>query len=154
MKKFISILIPIVICFCVGLIASYFQSDAIQTWYPFLNKPELTPPDIVFPIAWSILYLCMGISVGLIIISRSTEKKGLIGLFAAQLFFNFAWSFLFFYFRNPFWGLIDIVILNILVTAYTVKSYPVNKVSSILFWPYLIWIYFATYLNAYILLNN
>ena len=66
MKKIIPILIAILICFGVGCTASYFQSEAILNWYPTLDKPSLTPPDMAFPIAWSLIYLCMGISIGLI----------------------------------------------------------------------------------------
>ena len=154
MKKFLSILIPVLICFAVGLTASYFQSDAIHNWYPYLQKPTLTPPNIVFPIAWSIIYLCMGISIGLILISGTREKNVLTGLFIVQLFLNFCWSILFFYFRNPLWGFVDILLLDLVVTSYAIKSYPVKKASSLLFIPYLLWIYFATYLNGYILIYN
>lgn len=149
-----SILLPVLICFAIGLTASYLQHDAIQSWYPFLNKPALTPPNIVFPIAWSIIYLCMGISIGIIYLSHSRQRRALIRLFCIQLVFNFAWSFLFFYLENPLLGLIDILLLDVFVTLYAIRSYPEKKISSILFWPYIVWIYFATYLNGYILLNN
>lgn len=154
MRKTILLLIPILICFLIGLTASYFQSDAIETWYPYLNKPSLTPPNLAFPIAWSIIYLCMGISIGLILIANTTKKIELGTLFCIQLLLNFAWSILFFYFQNPFLGLVDILLLDICVTIFAVKSYPVRKVSSILFWPYIAWIFFATYLNGYIFLYN
>lgn len=154
MKKAIAIISPILLCFVVGSTASLFQQHAIEAWYPFLNKSELTPPSFVFPIAWSLIYLCIGVSAGLIYLSDSKRKKELIQLFAIQLFFNFAWSFLFFYFKNPLLGFIDILILDILVTTYVIKSYSEHKTSSILFWPYMVWIYFATYLNGYILVYN
>lgn len=154
MRKTILLLIPILICFLIGLTASYFQSDAIETWYPYLNKPSLTPPNLAFPIAWSIIYLCMGISIGLILIANTAKKIELGTLFCIQLILNFAWSILFFYFQNPFLGLVDILLLDICVTIFAVKSYPVRKVSSILFWPYIAWIFFATYLNGYIFLYN
>lgn len=154
MKKVTLVIVPVIICFLIGFTASYFQKDAIETWYPYLDKPDLTPPNIVFPIAWSIIYLCMGISIGLILISNALKKKELTSLFIIQLLLNFAWSILFFYFQNPLLGLIDILLLDICVTVYAIKSYPVKKVSSILFWPYIIWIYFATYLNGYIFINN
>lgn len=154
MRKVFAILIPVLVCFGVGLTANYFQTDAIHNWYPYLNKPALTPPNMVFPIAWSILYLCMGISIGLILLTNSRRKSTLIGLFVAQLVLNFFWSFLFFYMRNPLWGLIDIILLDILLIIYAVKSYPVKKWSSILFMPYILWVLFATYLNAYIFLHN
>ena len=63
MKRIIPILIAILICFGVGWTASYFQSESILNWYPALEKPSCTPPDIAFPIAWSFIYLCMGISI-------------------------------------------------------------------------------------------
>lgn len=154
MKKAMYIVLPVVICCLVGFIASLFQKDAMVNWYPYLQKPLLTPPDMVFPIAWTFLYICMGVSIGLILLSHSLRKKPLVILFCVQLLFNFAWSILFFYFRSPWWGLVDIVLLDGCVTAYAIRSYPVKKASSILFWPYILWVYFATYLNGYIFLYN
>ena len=154
MRKVLSIIIPILVCFFVGLTASYFQADAIKNWYPTLIKPALTPPNIVFPIAWSIIYLCMGISIGLIINSATEQKRFFVKAFIMQLFFNFTWSIGFFYFQNPLIGFINILLLDIFVINYTLKSYPVNKVSSILFIPYVAWLLFATYLNGYILMYN
>lgn len=154
MKKVLSILIPVLICFGVGFTASLFQQDAIENWYPLLNKPELTPPNIVFPIAWSILYLLMGISIGLIIASDSKEKPFFIKLFSIQLVLNFLWSMVFFYMQNPLLGLIDIILLDIVIVVYIIKTYKEFKASSMLFVPYLLWVMFASYLNLYILLNN
>lgn len=154
MKKYKYILIPVLICYLIGIIASVFQKDSIKNWYPHLNKPALTPPNVAFPIAWSTIYLCIGVSVGLILLSKSNKKKPLVKLFGTQLFLNFAWSILFFFFRSPAMGMIDILLLDFFVTKYAVKSYPVKKTSSMLFWPYMAWIYFATYLNGYILKNN
>lgn len=154
MKKVLNIITPVLICFLVGFTASYFQSDSISTWYPQLNKPFLTPPNIIFPIAWSIIYLLIGISIGLILNSNSKEKKTLTTVFAIQLFFNFTWSILFFYMQNPLLGFINIIVLDILVIYYIAKSKSVNKISAYLFVPYLLWILFATYLNGYVLLYN
>lgn len=154
MKRISGFLIPVIICFLVGVSASFIQSDSIEHWYPFLKKPSLTPPNIVFPIAWSILYLCMGVSIGFIINSQSPKKKYFMGLFAAQLFLNFMWSILFFYFRNPLWGLIDILALDVVIINYAIKTYKEFRISSLLFFPYIAWVTFATYLNLYILYNN
>lgn len=154
MKKVIYILIPVLTCFLVGLTASHFQAESIKTWYPLLDKPALTPPNIVFPIAWGIIYLCMGISLGMILLNKSKEKAFLTKLFILQLFLNFIWSILFFYYQNPLLGFVDIILLDIAVAWYTIRSYPVNKTSSLLFLPYLFWLCFASYLNGYILINN
>lgn len=154
MKKILNIVLPTLLCFCIGITASYFQSDSIQSWYPLLNKPSLTPPNIAFPIAWSIIYLCMGISFGLILNSQSKFKSYLSLLFGIQLFLNFMWSISFFYFQSPLLGLINIILLIIFVLYYGFKSYQVQKASAILFIPYILWLAFATYLNSYILAYN
>lgn len=154
MKKTLDILIPIVVCFLVGLTASYFQSASIESWYPLLNKSDITPPNIAFPIVWSILYLFMGVSIGLIINKENVNKKFFIRLFILQLFFNFIWSIVFFAMQNILLGLINIVILDILVIYYALASYKVKKWSSVLFWPYILWLMLATYLNLYIVIYN
>lgn len=154
MRKFLNILLPVIICFLVGFTASYFQSESIQTWYPTLDKPEITPPNIAFPIAWSIIYLCMGISIGLILNSKDRNKNFFISLFAVQLFLNFTWSISFFYLQNPLLGFINIILLDLFVLYYALKCYLAQKVSGILFVPYILWLSLATYLNAYILIYN
>lgn len=154
MKKTLYLIIPVLVCFLVGLTAGYLQKDAIETWYPLLNKPALTPPNLVFPIAWNLIYVGMGLSVGWILKSDYLRKKELAILFGVQLLLNFLWSFLFFYLRNPLAGLVDLLLLDLFVTLYAIRSYPVKKISSILFWPYMAWIFFATYLNGYIFLYN
>ena len=154
MRKALNIIIPILVCFLVGFSASYFQADAIKNWYPTLIKPAVTPPNIVFPIAWSIIYVCMGLSIGLLINSTIERRRFFVKAFIFQLFFNFTWSISFFYIQNPLIGFINILLLDIFVINYTLKSYQVNKASSILFIPYVIWLLFATYLNGYILMYN
>lgn len=154
MRKALSFIIPILVCFLVGLSASYFQADAIKSWYPTLIKPALTPPNIVFPIAWSIIYLCMGISIGLIVNSTVERRRFFVKSFIFQLFLNFTWSISFFYLQNPLIGFLNIILLDIFVINYTLKSYKVNKAGSILFVPYVIWLLFATYLNGYIMMYN
>ena len=154
MNKIISICVAVIICFSVGFTAAYFQADAIQTWYPFLNKQTLTPPNFIFPIVWSLLYLCMGISIGLIWNTQHTKRKTLRWLFSCQLLLNFTWSICFFYFQSPLLGFIDILLLDIFIIYYMIESYPVKKISSLLFIPYTLWLLLATYLNGYIILYN
>ena len=154
MKKKLQIIIPILVCFLVGFLGSRFQEDAIANWYPYLNKPDLTPPNIVFPIAWSILYLCMGLSIGWVLNTNSRKKKYLLKIFLLQLFLNFTWSISFFYFQSPLAGLVNIVLLEVVMIYYALSVYPVRRVSSLLFVPYVLWVSFASYLNFYILLYN
>ena len=150
----LSLFIPILLCLLVGFIGSRVQSEAIEVWYPTLRKSYLTPPPYVFPIAWTILYICMGVSVGLIGYFRKWRMHWLITLFLFQLFLNFIWSFLFFYLQNPILGLIDILLLDLSVCVYIIFSFACYRTSSLLFVPYIIWLLLATYLNFYIWCYN
>ena len=96
----------------------------------------------------------MGISIGLIWNTKHRKRKILRWLFSFQLLLNFTWSIYFFYFQNPFLGFIDILILDIFVIYYMMKSYSIKKMSSLLFIPYILWLLLATYLNGYIMLYN
>ena len=154
MKKIAYYVVPVLLCLIAGLVAGRLQAESVAVWYPLLAKPALTPPDIAFPIAWGIIYLCMGISAGLVLTSRAMARSRVMWIWFVQLALNFLWSVLFFFARNPLAGMIDIVALDILVIYYMVHAYRVRRAASWLFLPYLLWILFATYLNGYILLCN
>lgn len=155
MKKAFSIIVPVLICFLVGSAASFFQQGSLETWYPALNKSALTPPGPVFGIAWGILYLCMGVSIGLVLNSRVPLFKEIpVLLFVTQLGLNFLWSFFFFRWQNPMLALIDIVFLLIFIIFYAFRAYPLSKWAAFLMIPYALWVGFASYLNWYVVVNN
>lgn len=144
-------------CVLVGWLSSLTQGDALQSWYPLLNKPSATPPDFMFGFAWTAIYILSGVALGLVLTSPgATERsrKFLTALFVIQLAANFLWSFFFFGMRNPLLGMIDLLILLALIILFAVKAWPASKGASILFIPYICWVIFAGYLNFYILLNN
>lgn len=154
MCRIIAILIAISVCLLTGFIASRLQMDSLASWYPSLNKPSLTPPDWIFPLMWTILYILMGISAGIAVTSCHRRQSVLAWLFIAQLIVNFCWSIAFFYLQNPMLGLIVIILLDILVVTYAILAWKASKTASILFFPYIAWIGFATWLNAAILMLN
>lgn len=154
MKKIINSSVAVLVCLLVGYFSSLFQVESLNQWYPTLQKPPFTPPNMVFPIAWGILYILMGISIGLILNTQHRNKKRLIILFILQLVCNFFWTILFFYYKQPLWGLIDIIVLDVLVLLYITNCLAVNKISAGLCVPYLLWLLFATYLNTYFYLYN
>ena len=98
MKRLTRYLWPIALCMSVGFSASLFQREAITEWYPFLNKPVLTPPNGAFPIVWGILYILIGISLGRIWGKglKVSQREWWI-----QLSLNFCWSIAFFFLREP-----------------------------------------------------
>lgn len=64
-----------VACLLVGWLSSLFQGESLSQWYPLIKKPSFTPPSMVFPIAWCILYVLSGISAGLVLTSPKEGKQ-------------------------------------------------------------------------------
>ncbi len=155
MKKYCPIIWGIVICLAVGAISRMTHVTAMQEWYPHLDKSILNPPDIVFPIVWGILYVTMGISAGLLYNSeKSSGRSRMLWVFGIQLALNFVWNLFFFYMQCPIWGLIILPNLVGLAAWYIIGTWRLNRASAWLFFPYITWMTFATYLNLYIVLNN
>ncbi len=142
-----SISIPIL----VGLIIGIIISGSID--YNSLERPFLAPPSIVFPIVWSILYLLMGISYG-ILKDKSLIDSNINFIYYFQLFVNALWPIFFFTLKWRLFASIWIILLAILVSIMIVIFYKKTKVAGLLQIPYLLWTLFATYLNISIYLLN
>lgn len=124
-------------------------------WYNTLNRPLFTPDAIVFQPAWTFLYLTIFVSFILFATKKTSYNKlwGYI-LFFAQLGLNLIWTPIFFYFHNIALALAVIVLMVILVFWNIAEFIRVSKTSGFLLIPYLMWILFATYLNAGFLVLN
>ena len=129
----------------VGGLASSNTADDI--WYQELVKSSLNPPGYVFGIVWPILYLLMSISA----FRTFNETKN---LFLIQLLFNAIWSWLFFAFQMPLIALLNIWLLIYLNIKLNLKMFYQDKLSALLFIPYVLWLLFASYLNLFIVLNK
>lgn len=146
MKKII-IFIPIIL----GTIIGILLMDS-YVFYQGLIKPPLAPPNWLFPIAWSILYLLMGISYYKII--DKTDDVIVRQIYRIQLFFNLVWPVIFFIFELLLLSSIWIVCLDVLVIIMIYMFYKIDSKAGLLQIPYLIWILFATYLNISIFILN
>ena len=140
-----SVFIYVIVALIAGGLASSNTADDI--WYQQLIKSPLNPPGYVFGIVWPILYFLMSISA----YRTFTETKN---LFLIQLLFNALWSWLFFTFQMPFVALLNIWLLIYLNIKLNIKMFYQDKLSGILFIPYVLWLFFASYLNLFIVLNN
>lgn len=154
MKAFVPILQFVLISFLVGYLSMLLQRDAMITWYPTLVKSDLTPPGTVFAVVWSVLYLLMGISAGIVWSMRAMYSWMLALLFVIQLLLNLAWSFSFFYMKSPVLGFAVLVVLFMFVALYVAGCFTQNKWAAIMNFPYLLWLLFAGYLNLYVVMNN
>lgn len=116
-------------------------------WYETLQKPLLTPPDVVFSVVWPILYACMVIAIILVWQKKDAKRLKPTVWFIIQLMFNFLWSPMFFGMQNIGGALIVVVLLLITLT-FTIYSFnKVSKLAMYLLVPYWLWVLFATYLN-------
>ena len=125
-----------------------------SVWYLNLQKPALAPPDWIFMPVWLILYFTMLCALFIYFYKPAEEKtKGYI-CFALQLLLNIIWSPAFFLMKNMVLALIVVILMEIF-TFLTIKEfYKASKLAGIILIPYLLWILFATYLNAgYLFLN-
>ncbi len=140
-----TLIVAVILAAALGSLAS--TSAGTDSWYLLLNKSKLNPPGYVFGIVWPILYVLMMISAFL-------AYRRIFSIFIMQLFFNAAWSWLFFRFQMPLIALLDIYLL-IAINIYILNlMYKENKLAFFLFIPYVIWISFASYLNLFIVINN
>lgn len=144
----ISILIPVIVGGIVGFIISGFMD------YDTLNKPFSSPPSIVFPIVWTILYILMGTSYGILKSNSLTDTKIDI-IYYLQLAVNALWSIFFFVLKWRLFSFFWILLLAGLVIWMIIEFYSKNKLAGLLQIPYILWIAFASYLNlAFYLLNR
>lgn len=151
----ISFVLFILLCFIVEVVASLWTKETVSTWYPTLAKPSWTPPAWIFGPVWTCLYIMIAISGWLIYRAEySPDRTIALMLYGGQLTLNFIWSFLFFSLRSPTLGLIDIVLLCLLITLTIIKTWAVRPLASLLLIPYLVWVIYATSLNAGIWLLN
>jgi len=151
MSKLYKILVMVVTCLVIGYLSSNVTQTSVNTWYPTLNKPFFTPPNWAFPVAWTTLYIFMGVAAGLVWSRIEYEadvvRKGLT-YFAIQLALNALWSYLFFGLKNPSLALAEIVLLWLMIYETYIQFKKVDKIAGYLFIPYLIWVTYATALNA------
>lgn len=152
-RAIVGLVASVALCLAVGWIGAQVTGPALVDWYPTLAKPAWTPPDIAFPIAWTALYLLMGVAVWLVWLRLAplhrpaAEVRGPLLLFALQLALNSLWSVLFFGLRNPGLALGEILLLLAAIVATIVAFRRVSPLAAGLLLPYLLWVGFAAALN-------
>ena len=135
----------------IGYFLGRITQHDVLSWYPTLHKSSLSPPDIVFPIVWFILYCMLAVSGYALWQSRHDPKAKLaLVVYGLQMLLNWAWTPLFFYFHwigASLLCLIAIIILTLVTIILTRHAY---RLSCVLLIPYFVWLLFAGYLNAVI----
>ena len=144
-------LVLITAAFC-----SYFNRVGMQNFYSEINLSPLTPPNIVFPIVWAILYVLLVTSFYLVLNTASQKSVRMAAmLFTFNMFLQVLWTFAFFYNAYFFSGFIILVILDFATALLMLSFYKISRTSFYLLIPYFLWLLFATYLNwAVVVLNQ
>ncbi len=142
------------------VLLGFFSARLVPTgsencWYAALVKPAATPPDWLFPVAWTTLYILMGFALALIVNARGSRSRGLaLALFTAQLIVNLAWSPLFFGAHLVLWSLIAIGLMLALTIATAFVFGRIRPLAAWLLVPYMVWMSFAGLLTWQVLSLN
>lgn len=129
----------------IGLLSNSGYSNR---WFAALDLPSITPPGWVFAVAWTILYICMGLALAMVLHARGAKGRGFaLLLFFVQLVANFAWSPLFFG-AHQVTSALYLIIFILMVTAATFFAFaPIRRSAAWLLAPYIAWLAFAAVLN-------
>ena len=139
----------------VGALSGYLTREGTELYNTTIIQPPLSPPSIVFPIVWSILFALMGIGAARVYLAPpSPARTRSLLLFLLQLAFNFFWSIIFFHFQAFGFALIWLVALWVLILLMILSFRQVDPLAAWLQLPYLLWVSFAAYLNFAVWLLN
>ena len=152
-KKIISLLIFNILAFGASELGSYVTNLYKEPWYSSIAKPSFNPPEWVFAPVWITLYIAMSVAIWLIWINPKRVEK-ILYLYFIHLLINGSWSIFFFGLHLILASLIVIAIIIFFVVWLIKLYYPINKLSSFLMVPYLIWLSYAFVLNFYIFILN
>jgi tryptophan-rich sensory protein len=139
-----------------GSLSGIATIDAITGWYATLQKPSFNPPNWIFGPVWTVLYLMMGVAAGLVWSSAADPaiKRSALRIYLLQLALNMAWSLLFFGLKAPLLALLEIIVLWLTILWCIRRFKAVKAAAAYLMVPYLLWVTFASVLNAAIVLLN
>ncbi len=146
----------IAVSLAAGGLSALFTKNNMNT-YELIEKPPLSPPGIVFPIVWGILYILMGIGAALVYKQKDDEPdmaRGAIIVFGLQLAVNFFWSIIFFNMRAYLFAFIWILVLLALIIWMIIRFKNISIAAAYLQIPYLLWVIFAGYLTLAVFILN
>ena len=146
------LLFYILITIFIGSIPTFFIK--ISDIYKYLNKPPLSPPGFIFPVVWTSLFILMGISIYRVVSKGFNETYNVQVLYFIQLFINALWTPIFFGLNAYLFAFIWLLILFAIVIVMDIKFYHIDKISSYLLIPYIIWLVFAGYLTFGVYILN
>ncbi|MBR4099846.1 MAG: tryptophan-rich sensory protein [Clostridia bacterium] len=141
--------ISILIALAVGGLSAFFTRNSMNLYRDIITPP-LSPPSILFPIVWTVLFILMGISAAMIYLDKNAsgaQKSSALATYILSLIVNFFWSLIFFNLRAFLFAFLWLLLLLYLVIRTIMKYYKINRVAAYLQIPYALWVTFAGYLT-------
>lgn len=144
------------LCYGAAALGGLATASSVDGWYQTLRKPSFTPPDLAFPVVWNILYGLIALSAWRIwrLEERPRARRWALFWFAVQLSLNVAWSYAFFWQRDPLLGLVTILALDAVLIVLLARFWMLDRIAGTLLLPYILWVGFATALNGAIVSLN
>lgn len=121
-------------------------------WYATLVKPGFTPPNWLFPVAWTIIYLLLAWAGYRLTLIPGSEI--VLALWAAQIALNTLWTPVFFGAHRILAGMVILTLLWLVVAAMVLLAVRLDLITGLILFPYLVWLSVAAALNFSILRNN
>ena len=154
-REYAVAVLVVAICLAIGGLGGALTAGSVGTWYPTLVKPAWNPPNAVFGPVWTTLYVMMAIAYWLVWRTRDHRQiRRATSLFGLQLILNLAWSALFFGLQRPDLALADILLLLAAVAMTASEFRRHSRFAALLLAPYILWVAYATSLNAAIVWLN
>lgn len=141
------LIIAVISVFLTAFIGSQFTSPNTNTqWYEQI-KPSITPPNYIFPIVWTILFILIAIAFYLTLIKTKRHRDHVYTIFYINFVLNIIWTIIYFSFKDPIFAFLEIIVLWVSILVLIKTANKVSKLASYLLIPYLIWVTFAALLN-------
>ena len=156
MKKIKPYIISILIALGLGGLSAFFTRNNMDL-YSDIIRPPLSPPSVLFPIVWTILFILMGISAAIIYTNETApeyQKKSALYTYALSLIINFFWSIIFFNLRSFLFAFVWLILLLYLIIKTIIKYKKIEPIAAYLQIPYTLWVTFAGYLTLAIFILN
>lgn len=154
-KGALQLIISVVIPLAAGGVSALLTRDGMKL-FKLMNKPPLSPPDWAFPVAWTALYVLMGVAAYLVYSSNASAPRRVRALtfYAVQLGMNFFWSIIFFALEMYLTAFVWLLGMLVLIAICAALFYHIDRRAGIMLLPYLVWTVFAGYLNLGVFLLN
>ena len=152
-NKILSFILFFIITFSASFIGGAVSINLKEPWYSTLIKSSLNPPDWVFAPVWTILYLMMTIAVWNFWHCKNRDMNT-VYIYFIHIIINTTWSIVFFALHKIFLAMLVLITLIIFIFLLIIRFKSVNKLSYYLMIPYLLWCFYALFLNINLVILN